>query len=106
MKREEFVKIYNSGVDATYDIFLNLQEKIEELSKIIEAQNKKIKNLEKILSKDSNNSSKPPSTDGFKKNKKFFNNSYHFLLFQFIGVRVKNMEFLIMLKFKKTLGQQ
>lgn len=74
MEREEFVKIYNSGVDATYDIFLNLEKKIEELSKVIEAQNKRIQDLEKILSKDSNNSSKPPSTDGFKKNKKIFNN--------------------------------
>lgn len=74
MDRKEFEKIYNSGIDATYDIFTILEKQIEELFRVVEIQSKKIEELEKKLSKDSNNSSKPPSTDGFKKSKRELSN--------------------------------
>lgn len=70
MKREDFKKIYDQGLDATYDLFLQQNKKIEELLKIIESLTERLEKLEKRLSKDSTNSNLPPSSDGFKKKPK------------------------------------
>jgi len=56
MKREEIEKIYDLGKDAVVDLILQLVDRIEKL----EAQ----------LKKNSNNSSKPPSSDGLKRKNK------------------------------------
>jgi transposase len=56
MKREEIEKIYDQGKEAVVDLIERLLFRIE--------------SLEKRLAIDSHNSSKPPSSDGFKKNKK------------------------------------
>ena len=61
--REQLLALYNQGPDAVIAL-------IEMLYKTINAHEKRIKHLEDILEKDSHNSSKPPSTDGFKKPKK------------------------------------
>lgn len=63
MKREDIEKIYDQGKDAVVDFIIQLLEKIDTLTARIEE-------LEKKLNKDSHNSSKPPSTDGFNKIKK------------------------------------
>lgn len=70
MKREDILKIYESGPDAVVDLISNLIHQVEELQKIVLKQSERIQELEKKLAKDSNNSSKPPSTDGFKKKRK------------------------------------
>jgi transposase len=63
MKREDIEKIYDQGKDAVVDFIIQLLERIVTLTARVEE-------LEKKLNKDSHNSSKPPSTDGFKKIKK------------------------------------
>jgi transposase len=55
LTREEFEKIYNQGIDATYALFQSLISRIEE--------------LERRLGMNSTNSSKPPSSDGYTKPK-------------------------------------
>jgi transposase len=61
--RDQLLALYNQGPDAVIAL-------IEMLYKTIDAHEKRIKHLEDILAKDSHNSSKPPSTDGFNKPKK------------------------------------
>ncbi len=61
--KEQILAIYNQGSDAVIAL-------VEMLYKTIDAHEKRIKHLEDILVKDSHNSSKPPSTDGFNKSKK------------------------------------
>jgi len=56
MKREDIEKIYDLGKDAVVDLILQLLDRIEKL----EAQ----------LNKDSHNSSKPPSSDGLRRNQR------------------------------------
>lgn len=64
MKREEIEKVYDQGKEAVVDLveglIRNFTEKIEELTN-------RVNELEKKLSKDSHNSSKPPSSDGLNK---------------------------------------
>ena len=56
MKREDIEKIYDAGKDAVVGLILQLYERIEK--------------LESQLAKNSQNSSKPPSSDGLKKKKR------------------------------------
>lgn len=58
--REEFQVIYDAGPDAVYALVCPLWEQIDALSA-------RVQELESRLSKDSHNSSKPPSSDGLKK---------------------------------------
>jgi len=53
MKREEIIKVYEAGPEAVVELAESLLERI--------------KQLEDQINKNSRNSSKPPSTDGFKK---------------------------------------
>lgn len=60
MTREEFQSLYDKGPDAVYALVNTLQDAVGVLTL-------RVKQLEDRLGKDSHNSSKPPSTDGFKK---------------------------------------
>jgi transposase len=63
MKREDIEKIYDLGKDAVVDFIMELLVRIEALEE-------KIAKLEGQRNKDSRKSSKPPSSDGFKKKNK------------------------------------
>ncbi len=64
MKREEILEVYEAGPDAIIELVEGLISKFTEK---IEKLNNRIDKLEKQISKDSHNSSKPPSSDGLKK---------------------------------------
>ena len=64
MEREKIIEIYNQGPDAVVELVQGL---ISGFSKKIEQLESRILELEKQISKNSSNSSKPTSTDGFKK---------------------------------------
>jgi transposase len=63
IKREDIEAIYDRGKEATIDFIVQLILKVEELTA-------RVTELEKQLSKDSHNSSKPPSSDGLRKKPK------------------------------------
>jgi len=71
LERKKIIEIYNQGPDAVVDLVNRIIDtftrEISDLKEIIKNQECRIKNLEDRLSKNSSNSSKPPSTDGFKK---------------------------------------
>lgn len=74
--REQIREVYDQGTEAVETLVLSLVEtinmlieKVDEQSKIIASQDKRIKKLEDQLGKNSRNSSKPPSTDSPFKNK-------------------------------------
>ncbi len=67
MKRADIEKVYDQGKDAVVDL---VQGIIKEFTAEIEKLTDRIDTLEKQLTKDSHNSSKPPSSDGFTKRKK------------------------------------
>ena len=78
-KREKFLKItekqidtiYNSGKEANKKFILFLVEKINQLEEKVSRQQDEIQKSKAIISKDSHNSNKPPSSDNpFKKMKK------------------------------------
>jgi len=54
-------------IESLFSRIEKLEEELKEANKIILEQAKEIKRLNDIISKNSNNSSKPPSTDRFKK---------------------------------------
>ncbi|HEX2867460.1 MAG TPA: DUF6444 domain-containing protein [Ignavibacteriales bacterium] len=56
----EIRKIIDQGPEVTFIFIKELLQKIDRLEKRVQA-------LESIITKDSNNSSKPPSTDMFRK---------------------------------------
>ena len=60
--REQLLVIAQTNTDAIVDLCLSLQEQVDMLTQ-------RVSILEKQISKNSRNSSKPPSTDGFKKPK-------------------------------------
>lgn len=60
LTKEQFRQVYEKGFDATFALFDALQCAVESLEK-------RVTQLEGILKKDSHNSSKPPSTNGFKR---------------------------------------
>lgn len=60
LTREDIQALYDQGPDAVVDLVNTLQNTVEVLTA-------RVKQLEDRLGKDSHNSSKPPSTDGFKK---------------------------------------
>ena len=60
LTREEFQRLYDQGPDAVFEVIHSLQNAAVALAA-------RVKQLEDRLNKDSHNSSKPPSSDGFKK---------------------------------------
>ena len=60
LTKDQFKQIYDKGFEATYALFNALQRAMETLEQ-------RVTYLESILAKDSHNSSKPPSSDGFKR---------------------------------------
>ncbi len=60
LSKEQFKQVYDKGFEATYALFDALQQAIETLEN-------RVAQLEAILAKDSHNSSKPPSSNGFKR---------------------------------------
>lgn len=60
LNKEQFRQVYDKGFDATFALFDALQCAVESLEK-------RVCDLEARLNKDSHNSSKPPSSDGFKR---------------------------------------
>ena len=69
MKREEILKAYEAGPEAVINLVNSLTATIFEQSEQITALQERIKVLEDQFHKNSRNSSKPPSTDGFFKPK-------------------------------------
>jgi transposase len=63
LSKEQFREIYDKGFEATYALFDALQQAIETLEN-------RVAHLEAIIAKDSHNSSKPPSSNGFKRPQK------------------------------------
>ena len=77
MSEGKIIEIYNQGISQVIDASQKLtaeirtqKAEIEILSKENKLLNKRVKSLESQVNKNSNNSSKPPSTDGFKKKTK------------------------------------
>lgn len=77
MSEGKIIEIYNQGISQVIDAIQKLtaeirtqKAEIETLSKENKLLNKRVKSLENQVNKNSNNSSKPPSTDVFKKKTK------------------------------------
>lgn len=60
---QEIEKIYDAGKETTVNFIKTIVNKVNELSEIVEKQQKEIDHLKSIISKDSHNSNKPPSSD-------------------------------------------
>ncbi|MBF0230995.1 MAG: hypothetical protein HQK63_15615 [Desulfamplus sp.] len=58
---------YRQGEDAVVEVFHEVLSCIKDLSRHIEKQQQVIDELQRQIAKNSSNSSKPPSSDGFKK---------------------------------------
>jgi len=74
MTREEAQAIYRAGEEAVVRVLLEmdrrihtLERQVQDLTARLEASEQRVKHLEDQLAKNSRNSSKPPSTDGFQK---------------------------------------
>lgn len=75
MKREDILAVYDAGPEAVVKLVNALTASISELTEQINELKERVKTLEDQLNKNSRNSSKPPSTDGFKKPKSQRQNS-------------------------------
>ena len=74
MSEGKIIEIYNKGISEVIGLIKQLSNQIKEqsanidqLSKENKALNERVKSLESQVNKNSNNSSKPPSSDGLKK---------------------------------------
>jgi transposase len=67
--REQVREVYDQGPEAVEKLVFSLVDTINMLIDRVEAQDQRIKKLEEQVSKNSRNSSKPPSTDSPFKNK-------------------------------------
>ncbi len=63
MKREDIIKVYEAGPEAVIELVGGMAKIIARQGEDITELKKRIKALEDRLSKNSTNSSKPPSTD-------------------------------------------
>lgn len=63
LSREEIRKIYDAGFEAVCAVIQSLEKRIE----VLEHEVTEIKTIIMAMSKNSRNSSKPPSSDGFQK---------------------------------------
>ncbi len=64
---DEIHAAFSEGEEAIVDLFEAVGKQVECLASQLEKQNEAIKELQARLSKDSHNSSKPPSSDGYGK---------------------------------------
>ena len=69
LTREEALAIYRAGPEVVVQVLLEMDARIHALEQRLQAGEQRIKELEDRLATNSRNSSKPPSTDGFKKPK-------------------------------------
>ena len=74
LTREEALAIYHAGPETVVRVLLEmdarihaLEQQVSVLAVRLDASEQRVKHLESQLSKNSRNSSKPPSTDGFQK---------------------------------------
>lgn len=69
LTREEALAIYHAGPEVVVQVLLEMDARIHALEQRLQASEQRVKQLEDRLATNSRNSSKPPSTDGFKKPK-------------------------------------
>ena len=67
MTPEEALSIYHAGPDVVVKVLCQLSGQVEMLQKQVAELQKEVQKLKDQLAKNSRNSSKPPSSDGFKK---------------------------------------
>lgn len=67
MSESEIKEIYDKGLAEVIEVIKGLYVEIKLLNSNVDALSERVKTLEDQKNKNSNNSSKPPSTDGFKK---------------------------------------
>jgi len=67
MTPEEALAIYHAGPDVVVKVLCQLSSQVEMLQKQVAELQKEVQKLKDQLAKNSRNSSKPPSSDGFKK---------------------------------------
>ena len=65
--REEIHAAFEKGEAAVVELFLGVGMQMEELAQQLEKQVAALKELQARLEKTSRNSSKPPSSDGYRK---------------------------------------
>jgi predicted nucleic acid-binding Zn-ribbon protein len=72
LTREEALAIYHAGPETVVRVLLEmdarihaLEQQVRDLTMRLDASEQRVKHLEDQLAKNSRNSSKPPSTDGF-----------------------------------------
>jgi len=66
-REEEIRTAYQEGEDAVLALFNQLEKEVISLAETLKDQAEAIKELKAKLSKDSSNSGKPPSSDGYGK---------------------------------------
>ena len=74
MTRPEAEAIYDAGKETVVRVLLrmdarihSLEQQVQSLTTRLDLSDKRVRHLEEQLAKNSRNSSKPPSTDGFKR---------------------------------------
>ena len=67
LSREEILKVYDAGPDAVVALVQELCSKLTQMEKVTEQLTVRVKHLEELHSKNSRNSHKPPSSDGYQK---------------------------------------
>lgn len=70
MSENEILKVYTEGLNSVISLVKDLSGKIDILAEENKKLNERVQSLEKQNKTNSNNSSKPPSSDGFKKKTK------------------------------------
>ena len=68
--RDEIHAAYIQGEEAVISLFGEFGQQVAALAEVVSQQGEAIKELQGLLSKDSRTSSKPPSSDGYKKGKR------------------------------------
>ena len=67
MTPEEALSIYHAGPDIVVKVLCQLSSQVQMLQKQVDELQKEVQKLKDQIAKNSRNSSKPPSSDGFKK---------------------------------------
>ena len=65
LSREEILKVYHAGPDAVVALVQELCLRLTQLEKVTEQLTTRVNYLEELHSKNSHNSHKPPSSDGY-----------------------------------------